>query len=49
MTEIKTIPWNTEDHLETPEDIAAIWKSVSKTAIPSSSVMPSAPCPAQKA
>lgn len=23
MTETKTIPWNTEDHLETPEDIAA--------------------------
>jgi probable addiction module antidote protein len=23
MTKVKTIPWNTADHLETPEDIAA--------------------------
>jgi probable addiction module antidote protein len=28
MTETKTIPWKTEDHLETPEDIAAYLEAV---------------------
>jgi hypothetical protein len=28
MTVTKTIPWNTEDHLETPEDIAAYLEAV---------------------
>ena len=28
MTETKTIPWSTEDHLETPEDIAAYLEAV---------------------
>ena len=28
MTEAKTIVWNTEDHLETPEDIAAYLEAV---------------------
>jgi probable addiction module antidote protein len=28
MTKTKTIPWNTEDHLETPEDIAAYLEAV---------------------
>jgi DNA-binding phage protein len=28
MIEIKTIPWNTEDHLETPEDFAAYLEAV---------------------
>jgi len=28
MTETKTIVWNTEDHLETPEDIAAYLEAV---------------------
>jgi probable addiction module antidote protein len=28
VTVTKTIPWNTEDHLETPEDIAAYLEAV---------------------
>jgi probable addiction module antidote protein len=28
MIETKTIPWNTEDHLERPEDIAAYLEAV---------------------
>lgn len=28
MTATPTIPWNTEDHLETPEDIAAYLEAV---------------------
>jgi probable addiction module antidote protein len=28
MTETKTIPWNTEDHLKTPEDIATYLEAV---------------------
>jgi probable addiction module antidote protein len=28
MIETKTIPWNTEDHLETPEDIGAYLEAV---------------------
>ena len=28
MVEIKTIPWKTEDHLETPEDIGAYLEAV---------------------
>jgi probable addiction module antidote protein/putative addiction module killer protein len=28
MSQTKTVPWNTEDHLETPEDIAAYLEAV---------------------
>ncbi|HZK89280.1 MAG TPA: addiction module antidote protein [Stellaceae bacterium] len=28
MTETKTVPWRTEDYLETPEDIAAYLEAV---------------------
>ena len=28
MTEVKTIPWNTTDHLQTPDDIAAYLEAV---------------------
>jgi len=28
MSKVKTIPWRTEDHLETPEDIAAYLEAV---------------------
>ena len=34
MTETKTIPWNTEDHLETPEDIAAYLEAVIADGVP---------------
>ena len=28
MAEVRTIPWNTADHLDTPEDIAAYLEAV---------------------
>ena len=28
MSQTRTVPWNTEDHLETPEDIAAYLEAV---------------------
>jgi DNA-binding phage protein len=33
MTETKTILWKTEDHIETPEDIAAYLDAVFEAAI----------------